>query len=60
MTYAGACHCGRITFEVRSEAPIDKAIDPAPDQTIENIVDLLRHGPLYFLADAPARIRLKA
>lgn len=39
---------------------IDKAIDPAPDQTIENIGDLLRHGPLYFLADAPAKIRVRA
>ena len=27
MNYTGACHCGRITFEVRSEAPIDKAME---------------------------------
>ena len=27
MKYAGSCHCGRIAFEVETDAPIESALD---------------------------------
>ena len=27
MKYAGSCHCGRVAFELETDAPIDAAMD---------------------------------